>query len=80
MQYLYGAKRGGEFRLVATFSSEVELLAYVHWANVPDASDRYGRFEPTSALAGYEGWEYSDHPLTSDDPAVVVHNPTPNAS
>jgi len=36
MYYLYGTKAGTARRLVATFSSEQQLLAYVRWATLSD--------------------------------------------
>ena len=34
MHYLYGLKDNAPRRLVATFGSEQQLLAYVHWATL----------------------------------------------
>jgi len=34
MYYLYGSKKDVERRLVATFGSEQQLLAYVRWGNL----------------------------------------------
>ena len=44
----------GERRLVATFSSEQQLLAYVRWATLEPTGERSGKFEQGSVLAGYE--------------------------
>ena len=78
MYYLYGRKKDMPQRLVATFGSEQQLLAYVRWATVSETGHRSGRFEQGSALAGYARWDYADKPLTDEDASVVLHNPTPN--
>ena len=58
MYYLYGSRPGVPRRLVATFDSEEQLLAYVRWATL---SKRAGvhQFEKGSSLAGYHGYSYS---------------------
>jgi hypothetical protein len=78
MHYLYGSKPGVERRLVATFSSGQQLLAYVRWATLEQTGERSGKFEQGSALAGYTRWETSAEPLTDEDDAAVDHNPTPS--
>ena len=78
MHYLYGSKSGVPPRLVATFSSEQQLLTYVRWATLQDQGDHRGKFEQGSALVGYSAWESSPDPLTEDDAAGVMHNPTPS--
>ena len=78
MRYLYGSKRDGPHRLVATFASEPQLLAYVRWATLESHGERRGKFEQKSALAGYDSWEQSNEPLNDDDADAVVHNPTPS--
>jgi hypothetical protein len=78
MYYLYGYKKDGAPRLVATFGSEQQLLAYVRWATLAPGDERTGKFEQGSALAGYQRWEPSLRPLTDEDAATVVHNPTPS--
>lgn len=78
MHYLYASKKGVQRRLVATFGSEQQLLAYVRWATLKSFGERRGKFEQGSALASYEAWEHSAEPLTDEDPAEVVHNPTPS--
>ncbi len=77
MHYLYGSKPGVEHKLVATFDSEQQLLAYVRWATL---SDKEGacKFEQGSSLASYRGWSQCDEPLTDDDASDVDHNPTPS--
>jgi hypothetical protein len=78
MHYLYGQKRSDPPRLVATFSSQQQLLAYVRWATLEELGPQRGKFEQGSSLAGFERWEASDVPRTGDDPASVVHNPSPS--
>jgi hypothetical protein len=78
MHYLYGIKSGQPQRLVATFGSHQQLRAYVRWATLEETAPRTGKFEQGSALAGYRAWDEATEPLTSDDAASVVHNPTPN--
>jgi hypothetical protein len=78
MHYLYGSKKGVPKRLVATFGSEQQLLAYVGWATLQDLGNRRGKFEQGSALASYEAWDYSAESLTDDDPDEVPFNPTPS--
>ena len=78
MHYLYGSKEGVSRRLVATFGSEQQLLAYVSWATLEHHGARAGKFEQGSALAGYRSWEDSADPLTDEDAKAVVHNPSPN--
>lgn len=78
MHYLYGSKQSVERRLVATFDSEQQLLAYVRWATLKSTGEREGKFEQGSALASYNSWEQSRDPLTDDDPSQVEHNPTPS--
>jgi hypothetical protein len=78
MHYLYGSKPNVPRRLVATFSSEQQLRAYVRWATLQETGLRSGKFEQGSALAGYNAWEDSKEPLTDDDATAVVHNPTPS--
>lgn len=78
MHYLYGSKRDVPRRLVATFGSEQQLLAYVRWATLEEHGERRGKFEQGSALASYQAWESSTEPLTDDSPDGVDHNPTPS--
>jgi hypothetical protein len=78
MHYLYGSKPGVARRLVATFASEQQLLAYVRWATLSAPAAKPAKFEQGSALAGYAGWESSVEPLTDEDETSVVHNPTPS--
>jgi hypothetical protein len=78
MHYLYGSKQAVLRRLVATFSSEQQLLAYVSWATLQDLGNHRGKFEQGSALAGYDSWEHATKPLTDDDANLVLHNPTPS--
>ena len=78
MHYWYGSNKGVDLRLVATFGSEQQLLAYVNWATLKDLGERRGKFEQGSALASYVAWEHSAEPLTDEDATAVVHNPTPS--
>jgi len=76
--FLYGSKTGVSRRLVATFSSEPQLRAYVRWATLESTGERSGKYEQGSVLAGYQSWETSQEPLTDDDAATVEHNPSPS--
>ena len=78
MHYLYASKTGVSRRLVATFDSEPQLLAYVRWATLESFGENRGKFEQGSPLAGYGAWERSTEALTDDDAAEVAHNPTPS--
>jgi len=77
MYYLYGSRPGTLKRLVATFDSEAQLLAYVRWATLSE-HDGVRQFEKGSPLAGYHGYSYSSEPLTNDDAVTVDHNPSPS--
>ena len=77
MHYLYGSKPTATRKLVATFSSEQQLLSYVRWATLSE-HDGVCKFEQGSSLAGYVSWESSAEPLTGDEPAEADHNPSPN--
>jgi hypothetical protein len=70
MRYLYGVKKDGVRRLVATFGSEQQLQAYVRWATLEKTGERAGKFEQGSALASCQSWEQSTQPLTEDDPTA----------
>jgi hypothetical protein len=78
MHYLYGSKMGVPRRLVATFGSEQQLLAYVHWATLKVLGHQRGKFEQGSALASYDAWEHSTEPLTDEDASAALFNPTPS--
>lgn len=78
MFYLYASKPGVVRKLVATFDSEQQLLAYVGWATLSKSPDGTAKFEQGSALAGFHRWEMSHAPLTSDDATEIVHNPSPS--
>jgi hypothetical protein len=78
MHYLYGLKPRTERKLVATFDSEQQLLAYVGWATLKKNADGTSKFEQGSALAAFQRWEASAAPLTNDDAGDVVHNPSPS--
>jgi hypothetical protein len=78
MRYLYGSKNDAPSKLVATFDSEQQLLAYVRWATLMPAGNQAGKFEQGSALASYSSWEQSATPLTDDNKHTIVHNPSPS--
>ena len=78
MYFLYGSKRDGPLRLVATFGSEQLLLAYVRWATLESHGPQHGKFEQGSALASCGAWMSSAEPMTEEDAAGVPHNPTPS--
>lgn len=78
MHYLYGTKRDGTRRLVATFDSEQQLLAYVRWATLESHGEQRGKFEQGSPLVSCESWDHSPELNTADDPDSVPHNPTPS--
>ena len=50
MHYLYGIKRHGPPRLIATFTSEQQLLAYVRWATLESHEPQHGKFEQGSLV------------------------------
>lgn len=77
MVYLYGLKSGRR-QLAATFDSDAQLRAYVGWCLLRTNDDGTAKFEQGSALATAQRWESAAAPLTDDDPAAVVHNPTPS--
>jgi hypothetical protein len=78
MYYLYGSKKNAPRRLVATFGSEQQLLAYVRWATLVRSGEQQGKFEQGSALASYQAWEQSAEPLTEENETEVPFNPTPS--
>jgi hypothetical protein len=77
MYYLYGSRLGVPRKLVATFDSKEQLLAYVRWATLAERAGVH-QFEKGSSLAGYLGYSYSSELQTDDDAATVDHNPSPN--
>lgn len=78
MHYLYGFTGSAESKLVATFSSEEQLLAYVRWATLKSLGDQQGKFEQGSALAGFDRWQNSTVPISPHLADSVVHNLSPN--
>ena len=78
MYFLYGSKPKVDRKLVATFDSEQQLLAYLRWATLHENADGTRKFEQGSPLVGYARTEHSSEPLTEEDPAEVPHNPTPS--
>ncbi|HEX3869125.1 MAG TPA: hypothetical protein VHV77_01685 [Pirellulales bacterium] len=77
MHYLYGIKNSTQ-RLVATFDSEQLLRSYVRWSTLARTAGDVYKFEQGSALVGSSGFAESIQPLTNDDAAAVVHNPSPS--
>jgi hypothetical protein len=77
MYYLYGSKPSIARKLVATFDSEQQLLAYVRWATLSEDEGR-SKFEQGSSLASYQGWGYANEPQTDEDASAVDHNPSPS--
>ncbi len=56
MSYLYGSKTGAPKKLVATFDSEEQLLAYVRWATLSERDgvrqfERGARWQVTTITA-----------------------------
>ncbi|MEX0676401.1 MAG: hypothetical protein WD063_04965 [Pirellulales bacterium] len=77
MYYLYGSKSNVRRKLAATFDSEQQLRSYVRWATLWEKEGVH-KFEQGSSLASYQGWSYSDEPLSDEDATAVDHNPTPS--
>ena len=77
MHYLYGHRADRPPKLVATFDSEAQLLAYVRWATLSE-HDGVFKFEQGSPLASYQAWSHAPEPTTEDDRDTVLHNPTPS--
>jgi hypothetical protein len=78
MYDLYASRPGLPRKLVATFDTEAQLLAYVGWATLKINTDGSRVFEQGSPLVGYTHFEFSDRPLTDEDETGVLHNPTPS--
>jgi hypothetical protein len=78
MYYLYGSRTGAPRKLVATFDTEGQLLAYVNWAILKKNPNGTQNFEQGSALVGCSRFEFSDTPRTDEDDTQVFHNPTPS--
>lgn len=76
MWRLYGLKPGQERRLVATFDSEQQLLAYVGWATLRRHPDGACDFEQKTPLTGYRAYEYDFQEERSG--ADLPHNPSPS--
>jgi hypothetical protein len=68
MYFLYASRAGTSRKLVATFDSEEQLLAYVGWATLQKNADGTSKFEQGSALSGYRSCEFSSKLVTADDP------------
>lgn len=78
LHYLYASKPNVTRKLVATFDSEQQLLAYVNWATLMKNEDGTSKFEQGSPLASYQRWQQSEAPLGEEDVEAVVHNPSPS--
>jgi hypothetical protein len=78
MHYLYGSKPSSQRKLVATFDSAPQLLAYVRWATLQDNLDGTRKFEQGSPLVGCTNYEHSEKPLSEEDATQVLHNPSPS--
>jgi hypothetical protein len=78
--YLYGTKTGQEPKLVATFDSEQQLLAYVRWATLQEGSKGIFKFEQGSVLVGFTGYRYQGSSVsdTVADDDETPHNPSPS--
>ena len=76
MYYLYGTKGGSNRKLVATFDSEQQLLAYVRWATLSEKEGSF-KFEQGSPLVGYRGWDYAESPQSEEDPPPSSTTPRP---
>lgn len=74
MWNLYGLK-GDRRQLVATFSSEAQLRAYVQWAILKKNDDGTYKFEQKTPLTGCSSYDYEE--TSAADTADVVHNPSP---
>jgi hypothetical protein len=77
MYFLYGSKGAGPSKVVATFDSEQQLLAYVRWATLHENADGTFKFEQGSPLVGCDRWEYRREEA-ADGELDVPHNPTPS--
>jgi hypothetical protein len=77
VHYLYGCKIGAPRKLVATFDTKEQLLAYVRWATLSQR-DGVRQFEKGSALASCQEYSHSSEPLTDEDATGVDHNPSPS--
>ena len=77
MVYLYGHKADWPPKLVATFDSEPQLLAYVRWATLSE-NGGVTKFEQGSPLASFQGWSHGQEPPADEDVTAVLHNPSPS--
>jgi len=76
MVYLYGSQPGRDPKLVATFDSEPQLLAYVRWATL---QENPFKFEQGSVLVGSASYSYSQLPVDEGPAdAELPHNPSPS--
>ena len=78
MIYLYGLEPSGAQKLVASFDTEEQLLAYVRWATLKQNDDGSYKFEQGSPLVGFRHYQYGEAPADIEMPAELPHNPTPS--
>ena len=76
MWNLYGIKGDNDRRIVATFGSEQQLLAYVSWATLRRNEDGTFKFEQKTPLTGCVKYDYSR--ASRDELIDVPYNPTPS--
>jgi len=78
MVYLFCIKPNKPRKLVATFDSEQQLLAYVRWATLQQDEHGNCKFEQGSALVGCTQFDYAASPPAIDVAADTPHNPSPS--
>lgn len=71
--YLYGKKKEKDFKRVASFDSEQQLLAYTRWATLKNQDGIY-KFEQKTPLTGCVDYKYK---LEENIDFDIPHNPTP---
>jgi hypothetical protein len=76
--YLYCIKPDKPRKLVATFDTEEQLLAYVRWATLQRNEHGNRKFEQGSALVGCTQFEYAAPPRPVEVRPDVPHNPSPS--
>ncbi len=77
MWCLFGRKADASRRLVATFDSEQQLLAYLSWATLRKEPDGTRKFEQNTPLTGCTGYDYAEAAAHPGEGAPVPHNPSP---
>ncbi len=78
MHFLYGKKRNEEVELVAKFSSEQQLLAYVNYATLRTEDDGTMVFEQKTPLTSCVGYFHSTEAAEGDADKDVPLNPSPS--